>query len=163
VIAGTIQVVFVHGKGFISDTIEAVEELRDSVKSGFVPSHCGIIVDGAFKEALIDGFISSQITKYPPEITRIYNVTVPDIESCRAKFEEISGRPYGFRALWNGFVYTMTRHHTNGDGEATGDCSEDDTRILRAGGVNVCPGIPADDVTPLILMEALESMGFHYE
>lgn len=157
--SGTIKVIFVHGSGLISDTIERVEEFKATVKGGFIPSHCGIIIDNHFREALINGFVESDVNKYPAEIVRAYEIDVFNMEAVRAKFQELSDRPYGFRALLNGFLYTMTGKETNGDGEATGDCSEDDTRIIRADRPDFLSGIPADDVSPEILMLAIEKIG----
>ncbi|MBU2701193.1 hypothetical protein Ga0466249_002307 [Sporomusaceae bacterium BoRhaA] len=150
---GTIKIVFVHGSGFVSETIERVEEFKATVKEGFVPSHCGIIVDDHFREAIANGFVESDVNKYPAEIVRVYELDVSSMEAVRAKFQELSGREYGYRALFNGFLYTIAGIETNGDGEATGDCSEDDTRIIRADRPDFISGIPADDVTPLILMD----------
>ncbi len=152
---GTIKVVFVHGAGLISETIECVEKFKATVKDGFIPSHCGLIVDDTFREALINGFVETDVNRYPAEIVRVYELTVSNMETVRAKFQELSGREYGFRALWNGFLYTMTGKTSEGDGEATGDCSEDDTRIIRADRPDFIPGVPADDVSPEILMEAV--------
>jgi hypothetical protein len=154
--AGTIKIVFVHGSGFVSETIEKVEQLKVTVKDGFIPSHCGIIIDNVFQEAIFEGFIETNVNRYPPEIVRVYELDVPDIDSGKQKFQELTNKPYGYRALVNGFLYTMTGINTDGDGEETGDCSEMDTRIIRACGVDILPNVSADCVTPLILMESIE-------
>lgn len=158
----SIQVVFVHGDGFISETIENVEKYIGQAKDEFIPSHCGIIIDGKFAEAIAMGFVLQDFNKYPKEITRIVEITIDNpvlIATGDAKFLELTGRPYGYRALVNGFLYTLTGKTSEGDEEATGDCSEDDTRILRAYGLDILDGIPADDITPYLLFEAVKKIG----
>jgi hypothetical protein len=158
---GVIQVVFVDNSGtsFISDAIHAVEKLGDKGHSSFVPTHCGIIVDNVFREALANGFVETDVHRYPKERLRVFDVDIDNMEAVRAKFTELSGRKYGYRALVNGELYTLFGVKTKGDGEATGDCSEDDTRILRTDKPEFLGDVPADDVTPLVLYEGIEDIG----
>ena len=53
----------------------------------------------------------------------------------------------------------LTGHNIFAGGENTMHCSETVTRILRAGGLQVCPGLQADEVSPVLLYEDL--MRYH--
>lgn len=158
---GIVQVVFVdnRGTGIVSDLISDFEMAGDKEYSAFIPTHCGIIVDSHFREALSNGFVETDVHRYPKERLRVYDVNVDNIEGVQAKFQELSGRKYGYRALVNGMLYTLFKLSTPGDGETTGDCSEDDTRILREGGIDIYGETPADDVTPLLLYKKIEEVG----
>jgi hypothetical protein len=49
--------------GLVSKTIECVEKFKSTVKDGFIPSHCGLIVGNVFREALINGFVESDVNR----------------------------------------------------------------------------------------------------
>jgi hypothetical protein len=157
----SIKFVFVNNSGLISDIIKDVERLGKDDGDAFVPSHCGLIVDDHFREALSNGFVETDIHRYSREVVRVYEVDVADefVEAGHKKFEEVTGRPYGYRALVDGFLYTTLGLKFNGDGEATGDCSEDDTIIGRAYGIPLSPDVPADCITPQILYEQVKAIG----
>ena len=160
--AKIISVVFVSGDKWYSKIIKFVESLFTRDRDKFIPSHCGMIVDNHFREALSSGFVETNIDAYDKNKVRIYDLVVKDIEDIKKgdeAFSKVWGRSYGWLALVNGLLYTATGIKTEGDGEFTGDCSEDDTRILRAYGFNILNDVPADDITPYILMQEDEKIG----
>lgn len=157
-----IYVVFVSSHAWYSEIIKAVESFGSDNKEEFVPSHCGMIVDGNFREALASGFVETNIKSYDSKDMRVYELEVTGealIAAGDAKFNGVWGRSYGWLALLNGCLYTLTGIETEGDGEFTGDCSEDDTRILRAYGFDILNNVPADDITPFLLMKEVEKIG----
>jgi len=50
----------------------------------FTPSHCGIIIDNNFREALLSGFIGNTLCNYKPKQLRIYDLEVTDEELIKA-------------------------------------------------------------------------------
>ena len=153
-------VVFVSSDAWYSNIIKFVETKGEDTGE-FVPSHCGMVVDGHFREALASGFVETNINSYDKEKVRIYELEVDDehIKTGDEEFNKVWGRPYGWLALVNGMIYTLTGIKTEGDGDFTGDCSEDDTRIIRAYGFDILGDTPADDITPYILMKEVEKIG----
>jgi len=153
-------VIFISSDAWYSEVIKFVESIGDESK-GFVPSHCGMDVSGHFREALSSGFVETNINLYDKNKVRIFELDVPDefIQAGDTEFNKVWGRPYGWLALLNGAIYTLTGIETEGDGEFTGDCSEDDTRILRAYGYDILDSVPADCITPYILYKEVEKIG----
>jgi hypothetical protein len=157
-----ISVVFIQGDKWYSKIIRFVESLFTRNRDRFIPSHCGMIVDNHFREALSSGFVETNIDAYDKSKIRIYDLVVTDLDKIKngdAAFSKVWGREYGWLALVNGLLYTATGVKTDGDGEFSGDCSEDDTRILRAYGFDILNDVPADDITPYILMQEVEKIG----
>ena len=166
-----IKVVFVHGTGIFSDTIEAVEELGEIINGDngveFVPTHCGLIVDDIFQESLDDGFIGNTIKHYDPKNVRIYDVTIDnedDIERGDARFKELLGLKYSYRACIAGGAYTIFGMITPGI-EGENDCSGNDTDILRHYGLDINnkdengEDVPASNITPNILIGIISKIG----
>ena len=82
-------------------------------------------------------------------------VDLPDIEAAQAKARELIGTLYGYTDCIVTATKFLTGHNIFAGGENTMHCSETVTRILRAGGLQVCPGLQADEVSPVLLYEDL--------
>lgn len=156
-----IQVVFVHGIGGISPVIEFIEELDNADKDKWTPTHCGLIVDGVFQEALASGFIGNKLERYKPEQLRIYDIVIDDedkIKAGDARFKELLGQKYSVKALIDGAAYSVFGLVLTGT-QGENDCSGDDTDILRTYGLDIKGDVPASSITPEILMEVIEQIG----
>lgn len=161
----TIQFVFIQNQGGISELIEFVEELDNKDKQKFTPTHCGIIVDGLFQEAITSGFVGNRLDRYPKDYIRIYDVVIEneeDIQRGDAKFKELLGQKYSYKALICGAAYSifgMILPGTSGEN----DCSGCDTEVGRAYGLDIRNDVPASCITPEILMEIIEQYGTLHE
>lgn len=166
-----IKVVFTHGTGLFSGSIEAVELLGEKINGDngvdFIPTHCGLIVDNRFQEALSDGFIGNNIHRYNPKDVRIYTLHVnneDNIKRGNATFARLLGQKYSIKALVCGLAYTVFSMIIPGP-ENENDCSGDDTTILRDYGfdINNVNGynepIPASSITPNILIGIVSKIG----
>lgn len=120
------------------------------------PCHCGAIFDGVLYEALPKGFVKSSPDDYANRKTEILPVEVLDLSAALAMANQLLYTPYGWPDCINGGIYELTGKQLPGDGTITVNCSEAVARILRAGGVDVLPGIYADCVTPAMLYEFLK-------
>ncbi|WP_432748650.1 hypothetical protein [Pectinatus frisingensis] len=166
-----IKVVFVKGDSLFSKVIEKVEQLGEDLHGNnnvdFVPSHCGLIVDDQFREALIDGFVGENVRRYDPTNIRIYDVTINDDAAIAAgdtKFNKLLGQKYSISALVCGATYTIFSMII-GNTPNQDDCSGDDTEILRAYGLDInnkdADGndVPASSITPNILIGIIAKIG----
>lgn len=89
---------------------------------------------------------------------RVIFVEVPDAESAEKEAESLIGVPYGLVTdCVSGLIHTVTGKHVS-NGKKTVNCSETWTRILRAGGLKFLEDSPADCITPLEFMNALEPL-----
>lgn len=86
-------------------------------------------------------------------------IDLPDQEGAEREARRLIGRPYGYLDCLKGGLHDTLGIDLPGNKLAM-NCSETVTRILRAGGFNVCPGVEPDCVTPNDLYRALESMGY---
>jgi len=145
-----VNVLFYFGDNLIGKVIDVVEG------KGKDPSHTGIFMFGKLLEAMPDGFIESPATTYDGLDTKIITVDVPNMEAAEDKAKKLLGKPYGYIDCVNGGLHDLTGKNVPGDGEITVNCSEAVTRILRAGGLDILPGLYADNVTPADLLKALE-------
>jgi hypothetical protein len=166
-----IKVVFTHGTGLFSGAIEAVEILGEEINGDngvdFVPTHCGLIVDDRFQEALSDGFIGNSIHHYDPKDVRIYTLHISnedDIKRGDATFARLLGQKYSVKALVCGLVFTVFSMIIPGP-DAENDCSGDDTTVLRDYGFNINntstdgEPVPASSITPNILIGIIDKIG----
>lgn len=166
-----IKVVFTHGTGLFSRAIETVEQLGEIIDGDndvdFLPTHCGLIVDGVFQEALDDGFIGNTIKHYDAKNVRIYDVVIDnedDIQRGDARFKELLGTKYSYKACVAGAAYTVFGMIIP-DIEGENDCSGDDTDILRHYGLDIHnkdengEDVPASSVTPNILIGIIAKIG----
>ena len=145
-----VKVLFYFGHNWIGKVIDAVEG------KGSNPSHTGIFMFDSLLEAVASGFVKSPATTYDGLETKIIAVDVPDMEGAEIEARRLLNTPYGYIDCINGGLHDLTGANVPGDGEITVNCSEAVTRILRAGGVDVMPGVYADCVTPADLLKALE-------
>lgn len=88
-----------------------------------------------------------------PNATRI-DVDLPNIDAAEQEAEKLKGTHYGYTDCVFGGIYDNTGLKIPGN-ELTANCSETVTRILRAGGFNILPNVPADDITPNDLAKGL--------
>jgi len=148
-----VDVLFYYGHDWIGKVIDAVEG------KGKDPSHTGLFMFGGLLEAVKEGFVKSPATTYDGLETKIITVDVPDMEAAEVKAKALLGKRYGYIDCVNGGLHDLTGKNVPGDGEITVNCSEAVCRILRAGGLDILPGVYADDVTPADLLKALEPLG----
>jgi len=133
-------------------------KLVEDVEGKGEPSHTGIILYGQIFEALGNGFVKSPLNSYGAFKHKIVTVNVPNLSHAQLEAKRLLYTPYGW---WDCFVGGLSRIlkrfkiNIRGNGERTVNCSEAVIRILRTGGLDVLPGVYADDVTPADLLEAL--------
>ena len=85
---------------------------------------------------------------------KFVELEVPDLAAAQEETRRLLGTPYSYHGCLEAAA-KLTGLDLPVDGECTGMCSEAVTRILRAGGLCVCPDSLADDVTPVMLYEDL--------
>ncbi|WP_196599131.1 hypothetical protein [Pectinatus frisingensis] len=90
---------------------------------------------------------------------KMIDIDLPDLTAAHSKARELIGTLYGYTDCIATAVKFLTGTGILTDGEKTMHCSETVTRILRAGGVNVCPDLKADEVSPVLFYEDLKKMG----
>ena len=154
----TLYVVFVHGSGLFSKSIQAFEEagevLRGDNGVSFVPTHVGLAEQGKFQEAIASGFVGTRLDHYKPEDVRVYKLEVTDEQAITCgdeAFNSILGRDYSPRALICGAAYSLFGVELDNP-ENEGDCSEDVTDILRAYGFPIDGTVESSSITPNILI-----------
>lgn len=90
---------------------------------------------------------------------KIIELDVPDLPAAESKARELIGTLYGYSDCIVTATKFLTGYNIFSGGERTMHCSETVTRILRAGGLPVCPGLQADEVSPVLLYEDLLQRG----
>ena len=160
-----LYVVFVHGSGLFSKSIQIFEEagevLRGDNGVSFVPTHVGLAEQGRFQEAIASGFVGQRLDRYKPEDVRVYKLEVTDeqaITSGDQAFNSILGRDYSPRALICGAAYSLFGIELENP-ENEGDCSEDVTDILRAYGFTIDGTVESSSITPNILIGIVAKIG----
>ena len=160
-----LYVVFVHGSGLFSKSIQIFEEagevLRGDNGVSFVPTHVGLAEQGKFQEAIASGFVGTRLDRYKPEDVRVYKLEVTDedaIASGDQAFNSILGRDYSPRALICGAAYSLFGVELENP-ENEGDCSEDVTDIWRAYGVTIDGTVESSSITPNILIGIVAKIG----
>lgn len=102
---------------------------------------------------LYPGFWLHPPDKYDgDEHTKIVELDVPDLAAAQAETRRLLGTPYSYHGCLEAAA-ELAGIDLPADGELTVMCSEAVTRILRAGGLCICPDNQADDVTPVMLYE----------
>jgi hypothetical protein len=175
-----ITVVFVGGDS-------GVDKVIDTVTNGNI-SHVAIKILGGTLEALgikdsVDkypGVWLHDTAKYDNNPYADYiDIDLPDLASAEKKAKLLLGKFYSYIGCIEGGAYDLfgVQLHpwltkvinvltikalglpVNIDtGEWTMNCSETVTRILRAGGLNILPGVDADCITPEDLRVALNGV-----
>ena len=92
------------------------------------------------------------------EHVKIVELDVPDLAAAQAETRRLLGTPYSYHGCLEAAA-KLSGLDLPVDGEHTVMCSEAVTRILRAGGLCICPDNIADDVTPVMLYEDLLQRG----
>ena len=172
-----ISIIFVHGDTFIDKSI-------DDITNGKY-SHTAIKILGGVLEALgmpdagdkYPGVHLHDLGKYDnnPHVEFI-EVDLPDLASAEKEGRNLLGMFYSYIGCIEGGTYDLFGINIHplinnminilitkflhipvklSSGELTMNCSETVTRILRAGGLNVLPGVNADCVTPMDLYRYL--------
>ena len=90
--------------------------------------------------------------------TKVVEMDVPDIAAAQAETRRLLGTPYSYHGCLEAAA-KLSGMDLPVDGEHTVMCSEAVTRILRAGGLRICPDSLADDVTPVMLYGDLLQRG----
>ena len=160
-----LYVVFVHGSGLFSKSIQVFEEagevLRGDNGVSFVPTHVGLAEQGRFQEAIASGFVGQRLDRYKPEDVRVYKLEVTDEQAIACgdqAFNSILGRDYSPRALICGAAYSLFGVEL-ANPENEGDCSEDVTDILRAYGFTIEGTVESSSITPNILIGIVAKIG----
>lgn len=83
------------------------------------------------------------------------DVEVPNLRGAEREARRSLGTYYGLVDCITSGIYNLTGASIPGNGKHTMNCSETVVRILRAGGVNILPGINADSISPMDLYRAL--------
>ena len=86
------------------------------------------------------------------EHVKIVEMDVPNLVAAQEETRRLLGTPYSYHGCLEAAA-KMSGLDLPVDGEHTVMCSEAVTRILRAGGLCICPDNLADDVTPVMLYE----------
>lgn len=154
IVLANIDILFSYPTDFIGRVIDLAEG------KGPDPCHCGVFILDGLCQALSQGFVKSPADVYDSERHAVMTVAIKDIAAAESKAQELLGTPYGYLDCVNGGIHDILGKVVPGDGEFTINCSEGVTRILRAGGMDLLPGIPADCVTPADLFHALNSSPF---
>lgn len=146
---GKIKVIFISGQSFFDVAVKIVTSSKWS--------HVGIYMLGGIVDALLPAVKISPSDRYSNDYCEIIEVTIPNLNAAYQEALNLVGTPYGlFTDCINGSLYKLAGISMQGNGTKTVNCSEAVTRILRAGGFPVLPGVPADCVTPRCLYEALK-------
>jgi len=160
-----LYIVFTHGTGWFSKSIEVVEELGEKIHGDngveFLPTHTGMAEEKKFQEAITSGFVGNNIARYKPENMRVYKLTVDDedlVKAGDAKFNNLLGLPYSPKALVCGAAYTLFDEVLPG-AVGENDCSADVSDILRSYGFDILPEVPASSITPNILIGIIDKIG----
>ena len=161
-----LKVVFVNGNSAISSVIKTVEELGELLHGDnnidFIPSHCGIIIDNNFREALLSGFIGNTLCNYKPKQLRIYDLEVTNEDLIKAgdnKFKSLLGDEYSIEACIAGGIYTLFSKASKDNLVNKDNCSGNIVDIIRAYGFNILPEIAANNITPNILLTEIDKIG----
>ena len=144
----------------VGEVVELVEGGKPETGKLY-PVHVGGFILGGILEALKDGVVvTMNRNKYLDDKTELVNINIPDMLSATIAAKRYVGDDYSFfGSCYAGAVHDLLKmiiHIRHKKGE---DCSEVWTEILRAGGINILPGIPAYCVTPKDLYIALLSLG----
>ena len=154
-----VTVIFCHGRAWYSKVIERVE-------GGPWTHVAGLILDSTLESEGVKEHSDPYpgVWLHPPDKYKdgedavFIQVDVPDLAAAEQQARDSLGSLYGYIDCVNGGIKELFDKVIPGDGTATMNCSETWTRILRAGGLDVLPGIEADSVTPQMLYEALTSL-----
>jgi hypothetical protein len=88
------------------------------------------------------------------------NVEIPDLKAAEKMARRLLGAVYGYSDLLNSGIYNLTGVSLPGTGKYAVICSEAVVMILRAGGLNILPGVSADSISPMNLFNAVSRYGF---
>lgn len=150
-----ITLIFVGGDSKVDKVITGV--------TGGTKSHvAGLLFDGVYEST----GLKEEHDPYPgvwlhsprkyinnPD-AELIEVEVPNIEGLKDEARKLLGTPYGYTDCVRGGVFDLLGIEVP-DNDWTMNCSETWTRLLRAGGLNVLLGVPAGDVTPARLRNAV--------
>jgi len=101
------------------------------------------------------GFWLHPVDKYQGNLNvKVLGIDLPDVSAAEDEVRKLLGTPYSYHGCLEAAA-KLVGFDLPADGERTVMCSEAITRILRAGGLPVCPGYQADMVTPVMLWEDL--------
>jgi hypothetical protein len=176
---GKVTVIFVGGDSLVDDVIEKVtsgeySHVAININGGILES-TGIIKEGDH----YPGVHMRQITEYDGNPDAVFiDVDVPDLQAAELKAKYLLGKFYSYVGCVEGGAYDVFGIKLHGwitklinlllvkflhipvnvdTGEWSMNCSETVTRILRAGGFNILPGVDADCITPMDLYRELKT------
>lgn len=156
---GIITVGGVGGDGLLNKGIELF-----SAADYMSFSHIFIMLGGGTLEALGEreagdtyaGVWVHNKNKYKGNpYARFFEVEVPDYESAYAKAGSLVGKPYGYFDCIRTLYFNTFGTQCDIMDETAMDCSETATRIMRAGGLDILPGIIPGCVDPTRFIKAI--------
>jgi len=143
-----VKVLFTAGHNIIGDTVEFLTHSRWA--------HASIFILGGIVEAISPAVILSAADKYDGVEQELIEIELSDLAAAEIEAQALIGIPYGLITdCLDGGLNDLIGYQAKGNGTKTVNCSETVTRIIRAGGLNVLPGIPPDCITPEVLYQAL--------
>lgn len=154
-----VRVGFVGGDSWLDKAIEAASGSQYADISHAFIFLLNSIVEAEGVKQYADPYPG--VWLHPPEKydgdghVKIVEIDVPDLPAAESKARELIGTLYGYTDCIVTATKFLTGHNIFSGGEGTMHCSETVTRILRAGGLCICPGLQADEVSPVLLYEDL--------
>lgn len=146
---GKVTVILVQG-----DNSQIVDHIINDASHG-IYSHVAIEFDWGIIEALgvkdhgdkYPGVWLHDPGKYFSAVGKSFDVELPNMAGAESEARQLIGTLYGYSDCVRGGLYDLLGIELGGN-KLTANCSETVTRILRAGGFNILPDIPADCMTP---------------
>ena len=155
----TVRVGFVGGNGILDRAIEAASGSQYAdISHAYIYMFDSILESEGVKQYSdpYPGVWLHPADKYDGnQHAKTVRIDVPDLEAAHAKARELIGTLYGYTDCIVTATKFLTGYNIFSGGELTMHCSETVTRILRAGGLCICPGMQADEVSPVLLYEDL--------
>jgi hypothetical protein len=144
-----------------------VDKLITEVTGGTKSHVAGLLFDGVYESTglkepsdIYPGVWLHDPNKYlnNPDAESI-EIEVPDIDALKEEARRLLGTPYGYLDCIRGGVFDLLGIKVP-DNDWAMDCSETWTRLLRAGGLDILSEIPAGDLTPVKMLNAIVDGGY---
>lgn len=150
-----VTLIFVGGTG-------KVDKLITDVTGGMYSHVAGFLFDSVYESTGMKeeqdpypGVWLHRPDKYTGNpAVKYVEVEVPDLPGLQTEARRLLGRIYGYTDCVKGGLYDLLKIELPSNDYAL-NCSETWTRLLRAGGFDPLPGVPADVVTPADLYRAV--------
>jgi hypothetical protein len=154
---GEITLIFVATKGIIGNIIRKVTRGKFSHVAGLMFNSTLEAYGWKLEDDPYPGVWLHSPWRYSlrdPNVVFV-DVEIPDIKGAEFEARRLIGAPYGYIDLLAAGIYNLFRIDLRTSGRHISICSEVWVRILRAGGVEVLPGVEADAIAPMDLYRTL--------